>query len=147
MPRIYRAMLSKDARPEVGNSKNMLGVRVPPAELVDIVPDAEGNVTPCGKGMSVNPTLTAMPLVFVPRRWRELDKKFRGARGDTPLEVFCHGEGEFVSGTVAPKLVLNPDKPTHGVVQPETRMAFTDYLDALKSTQNDWVLLDSPDGS
>ena len=89
MPKIYRAMESKNNSPVIGDGRNKLGVRP-----VDITPDGDGYVAPVGRdGMSVNPSISVMLSVPVPRRWRKLDARFRAARCEDPVEVFTHGEG------------------------------------------------------
>lgn len=133
-------MEEEEGLPKIGDSRNMLGVRP-----VDITPDEAGDVRPCGVGMSVNPSLFAMLMVHIPRRWRTLNTKFKSARGDDSVVVFKLGEGDFVRGDVATDLVLNPTSPRHGVVEPETKMPFEQYKKALGSTQSNWILLRNPD--
>lgn len=146
-PKIYRAMESENGAPLVGCGRNRLGARVPPGEVVDIHPDPAGNVAPNGEGVSVNPSLSAMRMVHIPRRWRELDKRFRAARGEAPVEVFTLGAGPFEDGSLNASLALKCDGPKHGVLEPAHTMALGAYQEALAATRPQWRLLPDPDDS
>jgi hypothetical protein len=147
MPKIYRAMLSDSGRPVIGAERNMLGIRTPPDEPADIIPDGNGNVGPNLGGMSVNPSISFMLPVHWPKRWHKQYPQFKGARGGDGIEVFMHGDGEFMRAPITDDLQLRPDGPKHGVVEPAREMALNQYVAALASTQNDWRLLTDPDGS
>jgi hypothetical protein len=147
MPKIYRAMLVTDGIPQIGDQSCMLGLRTPPNEIEDIAPDAVGIVSPQNGGMSVNPSLSSVPAVFIPRRWRHVYPEFKDARGKDTIEVFTHGSGEFIQAHVTDDLMLRPDSVRHGVVEPSRRMHVNVNRSALASTQTDWQLLAKPDGS
>jgi hypothetical protein len=57
------------------------------------------------------------------------------------------GEGSFVRSNVTPDLVLAPDGPKHGVVEPARAMLIQEYQDALAATRSGWQMLAEPDGS
>lgn len=133
MPAIYRAMLPDGVRPKVGASARTLGVRVPK----DIEPDTSGHVHPGPHGMSVAPSLRALPHELVPKRLRHLHK---GAVGPDSSKVWRHGEGSFAPATVAPHLVLRPDRADHGTVSPEAMMPLAQYEAAIAGTAADWVI-------
>jgi hypothetical protein len=153
MPKIYRSMNAENSHPMVGSDRNMLGVRVPPSKVVDIVPDDEGYVKPEGKGLSVCSSISAISaisIVLIPRHYRQKNKIYKDARGQAPLEIFRMGEGEFVRADISAHLVLAPDNKhhvDHGVIEPVKRVLLEEYQSHLQATCNEWVLLKEPDGS
>lgn len=137
MPRLFRSMYEEEGRPSVGVEANKLGVRVaPPGERADVHPDADGKVAP-GEGMSVAPHWKRLPPGLIPERLKEIAPK---ARGENALKCFRHGQGTFIHGPVAAGLVFAVDqkKKTHGIVEPEQRIAVASFQDALAATQSDW---------
>ena len=135
MPRIYRSMLRDGDRPAVGPSAKMLGVRVPPADACDLRPDRNGEVGPGSGGMSVVPNWTDLPDYRIPARLRHV---VSGARGKNNLACWRMGDGTFEPGIVAEQLVLRPDAPDHGVVEPERRMHLANYILAIEATRDLW---------
>jgi hypothetical protein len=134
MPRIFRSMKQDaDGKPIVGQSATALGVRVPR----DIAPDAAGMVHPGKGGMSVAPHLRDLPPQRVPSRLRHLVPR---ATGKESMHVWIHGEGPFAASPVALGLVLAPDRPGHGSVQPDQTMMFDDYEKALAATRDQWAI-------
>ena len=146
-------MNADNGQPAVGTERNMLGVRVPPDERHDISPDAEGYVQPGGGGLSVNPSIMALyekTVVLIPSHFRHRDKRYKGARGKDPLQIFRLGEGDFARAHVTEHLVLAPDRNmpvTHGVIEPARRVLLSEYQSNLQNTRNEWIMLTEPDGS
>jgi hypothetical protein len=138
-PKMYRSMVPQPSVtpvvPAVGTDDNMLGARVPPHPRADVLPDSSGNVGPVGKGLSVAPSLAALPQPLVPKRLR--DKRL-GARGSNTLRVFRLGEGSFVRAPVGSSLELLPTSPKHGVIQPVKAAPLADYQNHLAATQALW---------
>src|SRR5690242_8474740 len=115
MPKIFRSMKSDGGRPKVGAEPSCLGVRVPD----DIALDDDGTVSPCGRRISENRSLESLSLSRIPKRYRD---RVEGAKGPNSLSVWTHGRGEFATGPVIPKLLLNVDSADHGNVGPAARM-------------------------
>jgi hypothetical protein len=141
MPLIFRSMLRDGNKPLVGMETNMLGVRVHPHSRLDIPVNPDGSVSAAtGKGMSVAPSIEALakkPFLVSNR----LRARFPHARGVADLVTWKMGEGAFEAGAVAPGLTLCPDgkpNPTHGVVEPDSRMPVDDYQAALAATKDLW---------
>ena len=138
MPRVYRVMRKAvDDKPEVGRTGKSLGVRIP----TDIKPDAAGNVHPNTGGMSVAPSMHALPALLVPVRLRLLVPG-ANATGKN-LHVWRMGSGDFREEEIAPSLTLRPDKPSHGTVQPTSSMPLQAYEAALAATRDEWVIDES----
>lgn len=132
---MYRSMLPQSAAPvvpAVGTADNMLGARVPPHLRADVHPDPGGNVGSAGEGISVSPSLTALPASLVPERLRD---KRPGARGINTLRVFRLGNGAFLRAPLGSALELLPTSPKHGVVQPIRPTPIEDYQQELAATQ------------
>ncbi len=142
MPKMYRIMVPKDDKPEVGSGRNMLGVRSAPDGNPDVV-EVNGQVPVAAGGMSVNMCLCAMPPLMVPRRLRDIVPGAKNS-GDDGRRVWRMGQGPFVSSLVSENLTLrtdpDPDKPGHGFVEPARSMALSNYQNALASTQNEWLV-------
>ena len=139
MPKIYRVMYESNSKPEVGTDRNKLGARLG----IDVKPDAEGNIRPAGKGMSVNICPCQIPGVILPARLNDIGIK-RGAIGNDALKVWSMGSGGFVAGPIAAKLELLPDAKVipayHGVVQPDSVISLDGYQDALADTKDAWLV-------
>jgi hypothetical protein len=137
-PKIYRAMRPDGDKPMTGSSSTSLGVRVPAtSNHPDIVPDSVGEVHPGTGGMSVAPSLRALPFRLIPRRLRHL---VPGAGGNDKHYVWSLGDGPFVAGQVATALQLRPDpaNSNHGFVEPDAVMSLDSYQDAIRATRDDW---------
>lgn len=87
--------------------------------------------------MSTSPSLADLPPQWVPKRLAHLRE---GAEGSNTNFVWRHGEGPFERGPVAPHLVLRPDSPGHGLVEPDAETPFEDYQAAIHGTRTDWVV-------
>jgi hypothetical protein len=142
MPLIWRGMKIDGNRPQVGRGAIVLGVRIGPGEHDDVNPDGDGFVHPNEGGMSVSPTLEALPPHRLPRR---LQKKYpeRFPEATAPNGVHCWwmGEGAFAPARVANHLHLRPDLDNperHGLVEPDDRMKVEDYEAALGATCDQW---------
>lgn len=142
MPKIYRIMVGKDDKPEVGSGRNMLGVRSEPENNPDVV-EVNGVVPVAAGGMSVNMCLCAMLPLMVPRRLRDI---IPGAKnlGEDDRRVWRTGQGLFVSSPISERLNLrtdpDPRKPGHGFVEPASSMPLANYQNALASTQGEWFV-------
>jgi hypothetical protein len=133
MPKIYRGMKKENGKPALGNSATALGVRVPD----DIRPDGDGRVHPETGGMSVSPSVAALPPHRIPQRLRE---RIPGARGGSSLFVWSMGVGPFAAGALAPRLQVRIDvkNENHGLVEPDAVMDLADYQNALYATRDAW---------
>jgi hypothetical protein len=85
--------------------------------------------------MSVAPAWRALPPFRIPRRLIRLAPDAAGKDEDACWRM---GEGPFEEASVAESLVLRPDKPTHGVVEPSEAMPLERYRDALAATRDRW---------
>jgi len=142
MPLIWRAMKIEGDRPQVGRGAFLLGVRVGPGENDDVNPDEEGYVHPRCGGMSVSPSLGALPPHRLPRRLRHAyPERFPEARAPNSIHCWSMGEGAFVEDQVADRLYLrlDPANPeTHGFVEPAGKMNTAEYEAALAATRVQW---------
>ncbi len=140
MARVYRCMISTPEGPRIGRDAKSLGVRVPDTNSgksnCDVALNEHGQVSPGEGGMSVAPTVTALPEHRIPRRLRHLAPR---ATGNNDLAVWRFGEGEWLDGDFAPVLKLRTDSPKHGVIEPEYVMTLQKYEDALAATQQFWI--------
>ncbi|MCE9555855.1 MAG: hypothetical protein K8T91_21105 [Planctomycetes bacterium] len=135
MPRMYRSMFKDGDKPQTGEGKNTLGVRLGPVPPNDITPDADGNVEPEKGGMSVAPRWQKIRIHLIPKRFCSL---VPGARGSNKLHLWEHGIGDFEGGFIANGLSLTITSVDHGVVEPSHKMKSESYLSALAATQSDW---------
>lgn len=130
-----------DGRPEVGRAGNLLGVRIGTASRDDI-DEKDGRVQPGTGGMSVSPSVDALPSHRIPRRLKDkYPERFPDARGPNQLHCWMMGDGEFVAGPLAADLVLRPDpnRPNeHGFVEPEREMPVAEYEAAVTATRDQW---------
>jgi hypothetical protein len=113
-----------------------LGVRTPPDEQPDIVPDTAGFVSPDTGGMSVSPALLLLPDTRIPKRLRQI---YPFARGSNSLVIWSSGNGPFEDSVVAANLTLrlyskNPTK--HGFVEPDQVMPYKEYANSLIATRD-----------
>ena len=130
MPKVYRVMVEEDGQPKLGLGSRCLGVRVP-----QDIQSPGGNVIPETGGMSVAPSLQALPPGLVPKRLRHL---YEGAIGPDSGAVWSHGNGPFARRRLTPRLVLRPDRPGHGLVEPDAPMPLEIYQAALAGTRVGW---------
>jgi len=137
MAKIFRVMSSNGDQPAIGRSARCLGVRVAPGETADIAPDFAGMVSPGHGGMSVAPCFEDLPFTRVPVRFRRICPEARGNDGDS---IWKHGDGPFVSSSVANDLVLRPDEKRrgHGFVEPKSTVPLQRYEEALAATAREW---------
>src|SRR5436190_8553014 len=106
MPLMFRTMLpDAQGKPKIGSEGGPgLGVRVPPDPNADVMVDANGQIAPRGKGMSVAPSIGDLLPHLIPKR---LWKRYPKAAGRNDRVIFSMGEGAFVDSVVAPNAV-NP---------------------------------------
>jgi hypothetical protein len=143
MPLIFRAMLIDGDKPLTGPDRKRLGVRVgPDVQTDDINTDGNGDVHPNTGGMSVSPSVDALPMHRVPRRLRNASPdRFSRATGSNNFACWWMGEGSFVLGPVADHLQLRPDPDhpdRHGFIEPNQKMSRVDYENALTATKDQW---------
>ena len=119
--------------PTVGDDAQSLGVRV----LGDIVPDKSGAVHPGPHGMSVAPSLRALPLHRIPKRLRPI---VPAARGSDHLHIWTIGTEAFASGPACTGLHLTVDNDHHGTVGPDAAIALAGFRAALAATQHGWSI-------
>jgi hypothetical protein len=125
--------------PQIGNDATSLGVRVSnDGESPSDIPVEDGRVKPGTGGMSVAPSAELLPSHRIPKKFRD---RYRDARGSNALVCWQMGEGPFVSGPLADRLVFrnDPARPAaHGFVEPDQEMTLTEYQEALAATQSTW---------
>jgi hypothetical protein len=131
---MYRPMKADGLFPMTGASATSLGARVPK----DIPTDEHGCVQPETGGMSVRPRVGDIPAAFLPRRLKHLN---RNAGGSESVVVFRYGDvnGGFDAVPIAAGLVLRPDAPGHGNVEPSSEMTYAAFQAALHATREGWV--------
>jgi hypothetical protein len=129
-------------RPQVGRGATLLGVRVGPGEHDDINHDENGCVYPGQGGMSVSPSVDALPPHRLPRRLQQkYPERFPEASAPNGVHCWSMGQGAFAAERVGQylRLRLDPAKPDrHGWVEPDDRMQVEDYEAALAATQGQW---------
>ena len=144
MPLIWRSMKAEKDMPQIGRGGALLGVRVGPEQRDDINPDENGIVYLGKGGMSVAPSVDALPPHRLPRRLRDsMPDRFPAACGSNALCCWSMGKGEFKEELVTERLNLrlDPDRPNkHGFVEPHDKMAIEDYEASLSATRESWQL-------
>jgi hypothetical protein len=129
-------------KPEIGPGPRQLGVRFGSSEHDDINLDHEGYVYPGMGGLSVAPSVDALPPHRLPRRLRhKYPDRFSAASGSNGVHCWWMGEGAFAEQPVANRLTLrlDPDDPgNHGFVEPDAKMKKEDYESALAATCDQW---------
>src|SRR5258707_6859912 len=107
MPLIWRGMKMDEDGPAIGRGALLLGVRIGPDENDDINPDGDGCVQPERGGMSVSPSVEALPPHRLPRRLlKKYPERFPEASAPNGVHCWSMGEGAFVAGRVADRLCL-----------------------------------------
>lgn len=140
MPRIYRVMSVEGEKPLVANSARGLGVRIGNGPHDDLAATASGEVVPETGGMSVAPSWRDLPSHRIPRRLKHISPDATGQNRDACWQM---GEGKFTPAPVAEGLVLRPDGPSHGTVEPYLRISVKDYLHDLGATRDRWMIDES----
>ncbi len=142
MPLIWRGMKIDGDAPEIGRGPLHLGVRVGPGENDDINPDGDGCVHPGRGGMSVSPSVDALPPHRLSRRLHNAyPDRFPDASAPNNVRCWSMGKGAFAEDQVAERLSLrlDPDDPErHGFVEPDAKMNLVDYEAALAATRDQW---------
>jgi hypothetical protein len=131
MPKVYRSMARDGDVPRTGSNARSLGVRVP----TDISPPNDGLVSPGMGGMSVSPSWRELPIYRIPRRLNHL---VPGAAGNDADACWTMGTGIFENGPLTKGLNLRPDKPGHGLVEPDAVMSLAEFQDRLAGTRCKW---------
>jgi hypothetical protein len=85
--------------------------------------------------MSVAPAWRDLPPWRIPRRLVALAADASGKDDDV---CWCMGEGPFEAGIVEQGLVLRPDRPSHGLVEPAEPMQVDEYQARLAATRQLW---------
>jgi hypothetical protein len=109
--------------PRLKNSQDGLGVRLK-GPHADIQVDAAGNVAPGAGGMSVNPSIRAVPDHLKPPEHDGHAARFT---------VFVIDEASF-----GPNLAVVQDREDHANVEPAAPCPADDYVAALRSTRPHW---------
>jgi len=91
--------------------------------------------------MSVAPKWRDLPEVRIPRRLRE--KGALLARGKDNDACWRLGDGAFVAEVIADGLVLRPDRPDHGTIEPVAEVFVGQFLQDLAATRGMWVIDES----
>ena len=118
--------------PQVEASARGLGVR--PS---DLAPCQAGLAHPNQGGMSVAPSLAALPPHRVPER---LDYFVEGASGPDADRVWVIGAGVFTNGPFAQGLALRLTSEVHGVVEPDEQRPYSQYEAHLAATVSGWAV-------
>lgn len=131
-PKVFRVMTPDDSgsAPRVQRSARGLGVRPR-----DLAPCERGLAHPNRGGMSVAPTLGALPPHRVPER---LGNLVEGACGHDFDRVWVVGAGAFASAPFAPGLSLRVTSGSHGLVEPDEQRPFSEYEAHLAATASQW---------
>jgi hypothetical protein len=143
VPQIWRAMKIDGDKPQVGRGAQLLGVRIGALEDGnDVCPDDDGFVQPGVGGMSVSPSVDALPPHRLPRRLhKKYPERFPDATAPNGVHCWWMGHGTFVPERVADRLQLrlDPDDPQrHGLVEPDDKMKTEEYETALEATRERW---------
>jgi hypothetical protein len=143
MPRVYRGMREENSVPALGSSSTTLGVRLPdvsqPGLVPDITPDASGLVKPGQGGISVSPDIVHLPPHAIPTR---LKSRYPRASGNARIRIRRLGEGPFSDGSLSDELSfrVDPKNAGHGFIEPASDMHVNAYLDAIRSTRDQWQI-------
>jgi hypothetical protein len=137
MPRVYRVMTVDNDKPLIADSARGLGVRVDGSNS-DILADDRGQVSPVNGGMSVAPHWRDLPEARIPVRLREKGILF--ARGKNHDACWRFGEGDFLLARIADGLQLRPDRPDHGLVEPDQPMSLEHFRAHLAATRDGWKI-------
>jgi hypothetical protein len=147
MPKIYRTMFDQGGKPRVGDTWCELGVRPPgrfkpsgKPEIADVDVDANGDVVPNNKGMSVFRSLADLPRLYSKLVPIHLAGKIRGAAGLSGVRIWTMGEGNFASGPLSDRLQLDESGGLHGSVCPANIMSIATFQTELANTQNSWTI-------
>jgi hypothetical protein len=124
-------------RPLIADTARGLGIRIGGGTNTDIPVDTHGNVSPKKGGMSVAPNWRDLPLHRIPRRLKNI---VPSAAGNDKDACWRMGSGPFIQDTVAAGLVLRPDRPVHGNVEPSETMPLTSYQEFIAATQELWIV-------
>jgi hypothetical protein len=124
-------------KPLIANTARGLGVRVNSGNTNDLPVSEDGYVSPNSGGMSVAPRWQDLPLHRIPRR---LCTKIQFATGNNQDACWRMGAGPFEFGIMAEGLMLQPDSPTHGTIEPQMRQPLEHYLHAIWATQDSWSI-------
>lgn len=116
----------------IGDTANKLGVR-PGVDL----PVSGGLVSPESGGMSVAPSLRALPHFLIPKRLKHLVRKARGRNNDACWRM---GEGSFESGPLSDGLVLRVEDEEHGLVEPSNESTIAAFQATIAATRDRWVI-------
>lgn len=133
-------MTADGEKPLVANTARGLGVRIGGGPHDDVAVTADGEIVPNTGGMSVAPSWRDLPLHRIPRRLRNAMPNATGANLDACWRI---GEGAFIYAPIAEGLMLRPDRPTHGTVEPRNLTSVENYLRDLGATRDDWVIDES----
>lgn len=118
---LFRGMIEEGARPKVGDSARMLGIR----PGLDIPLGPGNRVAPQTGGMSVAPKTPMNLPVF--RRPQIL----LGTGKDPVWGIHA--------SMLGPQLRFHQDSPTHGVIEPSMSMSLDAYKKALADTKETWI--------
>ena len=120
-----------------GHRKEVTGVAFDPDGAFFFTSAADGTVKPSNRGMSVAPSLAALPQALVPERLRGIRP---GARGSDRLKVFRLETVALQSAGISDFLELVPTSSKHGVVQPSRPMLVIEYQGHLAATRPFWTV-------
>lgn len=140
---VLRVMTAEADRPAVGGQRDMLGVRLPPSSPCDVAIDTEGYVVIENAGMSVNRSITEMPIHVVPARFNAIRP---GARGSNLKYVWLAKGLTFGTSNLSENLQMfvEPADGSHGVIRPRIRVTGDQYQQHLASTIALWEKYDQP---
>jgi hypothetical protein len=126
--RLYRSMQEAgDGMPAVGPSGRLLGVRPGSDPTPDVLAvNASDTVLPGQGGMSVAPD---DPLHLL----RHRRPASLGGTGRDPVWY-------IESAALAPELDFRPDRPGHGVIEPQRSLTLREFQNALADTRVSWKL-------
>jgi tetratricopeptide (TPR) repeat protein len=132
MPLIYRVMTRDGDKPMIGDTANKLGVR----PGIDLPVNGDW-VAPNTGGMSVSPSLRALPYFLIPKRLKHVVRNARGKNTDACWRL---GQGSFESGDLADGLALRVEHKKHALVEPANDTTIAAFQDAIAATCDQWVI-------